>query len=137
MRRPDRAVARWAPLRRAGLLARRSLWAACLRHPKLLHPAAAILGGESSAGFDEALETVEELPEDTVLDAVGQAVVTVLSAASGYEIEDGTLYVTVDGGSENALSNCQIVLGAAGALTDDPSVVLRYDSEDVDCSEVS
>ncbi|GAA1841114.1 hypothetical protein GCM10009812_37930 [Nocardioides marinus] len=90
-----------------------------------------------AAGFDEALETVEELPEDTVLDAVGQAVVTVLSAASGYEIEDGTLYVTVDGGSENALSNCQIVLGAAGALTDDPSVVLRYDSEDVDCSEVS
>ena len=92
---------------------------------------------EVAAGFDEALETVEELPEDTVLDAVGQAVVTVLSAASGYEIEDGTLYVTVDGGSENALSNCQIVLGAAGALTDDPSVVLRYDSEDVDCSEVS
>lgn len=92
---------------------------------------------DAAAGFDEALETVDELPEDTVLDAVGQAVVTVLSAASGYEIEDGTLYVTVDGGSENALSNCQIVLGAAGALTDDPSVVLRYDSEDVDCSEVS
>lgn len=92
---------------------------------------------DAAAGFDDALETVDELPENTVLDAVGQAVVTVLSGASDYEIEGGTLYVTVDGGSDNALSNCQIVLGAAGALVDDPKVVLRYDDEDVDCSEVS
>ncbi len=86
--------------------------------------------------IDAALDSLDALEDDTVLDAVGQGVVSVLSSATGYEVDGDVLYVDVDGDSAMAISNCQIVFGAASALADDPQIVLRYPDEEVDCSEL-
>lgn len=85
----------------------------------------------------EALDSLDEMSTDTALDAVGDAVVRVLDDATGYEVDGDVLYVDVDGDPQMAISNCQIVLGAASAFTDDPRIVIRYDGEEVDCSELS
>ena len=85
----------------------------------------------------EALDSLDEMSTDTALDAVGDAVVRVLDDATGYEVDGDVLYVDVDGDPQMAISNCQIVLGAASAFPDDPQIVLRYDGDEVDCSEFS
>lgn len=85
--------------------------------------------------IDAALEDLDNMSTDSVLDAVGDSVTSVVEGAVGYEVDGDVLYVDVEGDPSGALSKCQIVLGAASALADDPQVVLRYDGEEVDCSE--
>ena len=85
--------------------------------------------------IDAALEQLDDMSEDSVLDAVGDSVTSVVDGATGYEVDGDVLYVDVDGDPAEALGKCQIVLGAASALTDNPQVVLRYDGEEVDCSQ--
>lgn len=85
----------------------------------------------------DALDSLDDLSIDTALDAVGDAVVIVLDGATGYEVDGDVLLIDVDGDPQMAISNCQIVLGAASAFTDDPQIVLRYDGDEVDCSELS
>ena len=91
--------------------------------------------GGAGGAIEGAQEALDSMSADGILDAVGQSVVSVLSGATGYEVDGTTLYVDVDGDPEMALSNCQIVLGAASALADDPQVVLRYGGDEVDCSQ--
>lgn len=86
--------------------------------------------------IDAALEDLDAMSDESVLDAVGNSVVSVLGDATGYEVDGDVLYVDVDGDSAMAISNCQIVFGAASALADDPQIVLRYPDEEVDCSEL-
>lgn len=90
---------------------------------------------DAVGAIEGAQEALDSMSDDGILDAVGQSVVSVLSGATGYEVDGTTLYVDVDGDPEMALSNCQIVLGAASALADDPQVVLRYGGDEVDCSQ--
>lgn len=85
--------------------------------------------------IDAALEDLDNMSDDSVLDAVGDSVTSVVEGAVGYEVDGEVLYVDVEGDPSGALSKCQIVLGAASALADNPQVVLRYDGEEVDCSE--
>lgn len=85
--------------------------------------------------IDAALEDLDNMSDDSVLDAVGDSVTSVVEGAVGYEVDGEVLYVDVEGDPSGALSKCQIVLGAASALVDNPQVVLRYDGEEVDCSE--
>lgn len=85
----------------------------------------------------DALDSLDDMSADTALEAVGDAVVRVLDDATGYDVDGDVLYVDVDGDPQMAISNCQIVLGAASAFTDDPQIVLRYDGDEVDCSELS
>ncbi|CAB4738439.1 unannotated protein [freshwater metagenome] len=85
--------------------------------------------------IDAALDSLDALEDDTVLDAVGQGIVSVVAGATAYEVDGSVLLVDMDGDPAEALSKCQIALGAAGALADDPKVVLRYDGEEVDCSQ--
>lgn len=85
--------------------------------------------------IDAALEDLDNMSTDSVLDAVGDSVTSVVEGAVGYEVDGDVLYVDVEGDPSGALSKCQIVLGAASALADAPQVVLRYDGEEVDCSE--
>ena len=85
--------------------------------------------------IDAALEDLDNMSTDSVLDAVGDSVTSVVEGVVGYEVDGDVLYVDVEGDPSGALSKCQIVLGAASALADDPQVVLRYDGEEVDCSE--
>lgn len=86
--------------------------------------------------IDAALEDLDAMSDESVLDAVGNSVVSVLGDATGYEVDGDVLYVDVDGDSAMAISNCQIVFGAASALADDPQIVLRYPDEEFDCSEL-
>ena len=86
--------------------------------------------------IDAALDDLDAMSDDSVLDAVGNAVVSVLGDATGYEVDGTVLYVDVDGDASMAISNCQIVFGAASALADDPQIVLRYPDEEFDCSEL-
>jgi hypothetical protein len=83
--------------------------------------------------IDAALEDLDAMDDDVVLDQVGSAVVSVVSDATGYEVEGGTLYVDMSGDPAGGPSQCGIVQMAAGSLVDDPKVVLRYGSETVEC----
>lgn len=83
--------------------------------------------------IDAALEDLDAMDDDTVLDQVGSAVVSVVSDATGYEVEGGTLYVDMSGDAAGGPSKCQIVQLAAMSLVDDPQVVLRYGSEELAC----
>ncbi|WP_300641548.1 hypothetical protein [Nocardioides sp.] len=85
--------------------------------------------------IDAALEDLDAMSDESVLDAVGESVTSVVQNATGYEVDGEVLYVDVEGEPAEALGTCQIVLGAASALADNPQVVLRYDGEEVDCSE--
>ena len=85
--------------------------------------------------IDAALEELDNMSDDSVLDAVGNSVTTVVEGAVGYEVDGEVLYVDMEGDPAEALSKCQIVVGAASALADDPTIVLRYSDEEVDCSE--
>lgn len=87
--------------------------------------------------IDAALEDLDDLSEDSVLDAVGDSVTSVVEGAVGYEVDGDVLYVEMEGDPAEATGKCLIVLGAAGTLAEDPQVVLRYDGEEVDCSEFS
>lgn len=86
--------------------------------------------------IDAALEDLDAMSDESVLDAVGESVTSVVQGATGYEVDGEVLYVDVDGDSSGAISTCQIVVGAASALADDPRIVLRYSDEEVDCSEL-
>lgn len=83
--------------------------------------------------IDAALEDLDAMSDDTVLDQVGNAVVSVVGDATGYEVDGTTLYVDMSGDPAAGPGQCQIVQLAAASLVDDPQVVLRYGSEELEC----
>lgn len=86
--------------------------------------------------IDAALEDLDALSDDSKLDAVGNAVLAVLSDATGYEVDGSTLYIEMSGDEADGASKCQIVQMAAGSFVDDPDVVLRYGSEELACEKL-
>lgn len=89
--------------------------------------------GEAIGAGDDVDEALDAMGEEGVADALGKSLVSALTAATDYELQDDRLVLTMDGSASENTSACIIATTARDGLGNSIPITLAFDDGDVDC----
>lgn len=90
--------------------------------------------GDALGDGEGVEEAIDSLGEDGLNDTLGKSLVTVLSAASAYELDGTRLIVSMSGDPSDSGGMCAIANASRDGVGATADITLRYPGEDVDCS---